>query len=144
MKQGSDTHNESFCDCQEPVFLQEVQGNTIIIRCDLCSYSVVSTYQSAIELDQTSYLLQVYTRDNEILSLIQFIKQKNDLGTSQARRFIQDHKIVFEYQGSGYDFYLFVQQLAKQEISYRCIPTYPHFIQYQVQVNDTKTLLSHH
>lgn len=140
MKQGSEPHNESFCSCLEPVFLQEVRGKTAIIRCDLCSYSVVSTYQSAIDLDQTSYLLQIYTRDNEILPLIQFIKQKNDLGTNQARQFIQGHEIVFEYQDSGHDFYLLLQQLAKQEVSYRCTPTYPHFIQYQVQVNNTITL----
>lgn len=129
---------QSWCKCKIPTTCNEVRGHTLILRCEVCGIEGPRTsYYSPMEKDKTKYFTRVYAKDNKKPNLIKLLKQQHDIGTFETVQFIADNEIVFEHSTDSIETFKLVEKLSQMYISYRCEPSYPHYIQFQIRQYDS-------
>lgn len=127
-------NDDKSCACDEPELIQEVRGGSLVVTCQRCGYTAVTTDCPAEWLDETIYTIRVLSADNQLRPLIKFLKSREAMTTPQANAMIEQLGVVFERTGSSREILETARDLARQQIRYRCSPHFPHFIDLQIIV----------
>ena len=123
---------QRFCACEEPEFVQQVRGGSLVVSCERCGIEAVTTYYPPEWRDETTYTIRVLSSDNELRSLIKFLTAQEGISTAQAKGLVEQRDLIFERTGSSTEILELAKKLAEHHVGYRCSPRYPHFVQYQI------------
>ncbi len=120
-----------FCGCTKPKLINEIEGATLIVRCQICGESAATTNPDYFkkeewEEDESTYQLWLSPRRVEKKKFVQLFQDlaKDKILEAASKYTTGNAALLFE--GGGEEFHSVASKLRRLEIEYEIKPPYPY------------------
>lgn len=116
--------NELKCEkCGSKMFYK-IDGHTQGWYCPSCNWSIVTTYFSDMELDETIYKIELLPDANATIDKIRLISKIGNLNFILSKKILNDGGLLVEGPAKNID--KKIKELDLLKVFYKIIPNYPY------------------